>query len=184
MPSATSIVTVNAYSATADQTATTGVNVTIIGASLQDGTQLNVTSTNYGSKQPSGTGIVSVNGAVFYDVRVTSSSGALGLDVLVTVSISNPAFTSASVIEYWNGNTWVSAATTFTAPDTVSCTIPASALTGAIFAVGTPTSGATSLWLITIIVVVVVVILVILFVYMKKRKSKIAPQSAPTGTTG
>jgi hypothetical protein len=170
---------VSNHSATADQSATTGVNVTITGSSLQNGAQLNVTTTYYGDKQPSGTGTVSVNGAVFYDVHVTSSSGAIGSDVNVTVSISNPTFTSSSVIMYWNGNTWVSVATTFTAPDTVSCTIPASALTGTLIAVGAPpkssavalTLSATSMTIIAGIIIAVVVILSSLFVYMRKRRS-------------
>jgi hypothetical protein len=151
---------VSNHSATADQSATTGVNVTVSGSSLQNGAQLNVTSTNYGSNQPSGTGAVSVSGAVFYDVSVTASSGTLGSDVSVTVNISNPAFTSNSVIEYWNGNAWVSVATTFTAPDTVSGTIPASALTGTLIAVGTSNLSTTSSSTVSVYVVVVAVAII------------------------
>jgi cobalamin biosynthesis Mg chelatase CobN len=167
---------------------TTGVNITVSGSSLQDGTQLTAASTDYGDKQPSGTSAVSVSGAVFYDINVTSTSGALSTGVSVTVSISDPSFTSASVIEYWNGNSWVSVATTFTAPDTVSGIIPASALTGTPIVVGIPkastvesTLSATSLSIIIAIVVVVVVILGLLFVYVRKRKSKkTTPKSTPT----
>jgi YVTN family beta-propeller protein len=101
--SATSTATVSDNSATVDQSATTGVNVTVSGLSLKDGTEVNVTSTDYGGNQPSGTGTVSVSGAVFYDVSVASSSGALSSDVYATVSILNPSFTSSSVMEYWNG---------------------------------------------------------------------------------
>ena len=39
-------------------------------------------------------------------------------------------------MEYWNGNTWVLVATTFTVPNTVLGTIPASALTGTPIVVG------------------------------------------------
>jgi hypothetical protein len=60
------------------------------------------------------------------------------------MSISNPSFTNASIIEYWNGNEWVSVASTFTAPDTVSGTVPASALTGTPIVVGTSKQNSTS----------------------------------------
>ena len=135
---ANSTATTSNNSATVNQTATTGVSVTVSGSSLPNGAQVIVTSTNYGSSPPSGTGNVTISGAVFYDVKVTSSSGALGSDVSSTISITNPSFTDSSVIEYWNGNSWVSVATTFTTPDTVSGTIPASELTGTLLAVGIP----------------------------------------------
>jgi outer membrane protein assembly factor BamB len=165
--SATSTTTVTDNSATVDQSAKTGVNVVVSGSSLQDGTQVNVTSTKYGDSQPSETGSISVTGAVFYDVSVTSSSGALSSGISVKVSISNPAFSSASVIEYWNGNSWVSVATTFTAPDTVSGTVPASALTGTFFVVGNPRQVAEFPSI--ILTLIVFLMLGVLFVYVKKR---------------
>ncbi|MGA2386083.1 MAG: protease pro-enzyme activation domain-containing protein [Candidatus Bathyarchaeia archaeon] len=174
-PTVTSTATVTDNSATADQSSTTGVNVTVKGPSLQDGTQLNITTTDLGDTQPAGTATVSVDGAVFYDVEVSSSSGSLGSDISVTVAMSNPGFTRASVIEYWNGETWVSVATTFTAPDTVSGTVPASALTASIFSVGTPkqnptTSTPTAFLLIAIsIVVAAIVIVSVTLIYVKKR---------------
>lgn len=124
---------------------------------------------------------MSVNGAAFYDVKVTSSSGALGSGVNVAVSISNPSFTSASVIEYWDGSSWVSVATTFSAPDTVSANIPASALTGAPLAVGVPesggnglTSGGVSLLAVVAVTAVVAVAVVLgLLVYMRRRKLQV-----------
>ncbi len=142
--SAASTATVTDNTAIVNQTARTGVYATISGSSLQDNTQLNVTSAYFGSSQPQGTGAISVGKATFYDVQVTAGSGSLNADVQATITITNPSFTSASVIEYWNANTWVSAATKFAAPDTVTCTIPASALTGTPIAVGTPKTGATA----------------------------------------
>ncbi len=172
--SASSTVTVSAHSATVDQSATTGVSVTVSGSSLQNGAQLNVTSTNYEGNQPLGTGAVSVNGAAFYEVQVSSSSGALGSGVSATLSISNPRFTGPSVIEYWNGNTWVSVTTTFTAPDTASAKISMSALNGTPILVGVPKSSASSLLPIIFIVIVIVaaVILVNIVVYLKVRGTK------------
>jgi hypothetical protein len=189
-PTATSTTTISNNSATVDQSATTGVSVTVSGSSLQDGAQLNVTSTNYGDNQPEGTGAVPVDAAVFYAVDVISNGEALSSDISGTVSISDPGFDSARVIEYWNGDAWMSVATTFTAPDTVSCiisaisanahvAIPASALTGTPILVGTPKSSAststlsaTSLAIIIAIAVAIVIILGMLFVYLRKRKAK------------
>jgi hypothetical protein len=177
--STTSTATVSNNSATVDQSATTGVIVTVSGSLLPDGTQINVTSTDYGSSQPSGTGAVSLSRAVYYDISVTSSSGTLSSNVSVAASISNPSFTSASVIEYWNGNSWVLVATTFTSPDIVSGTIPASALTGTPIVVGTLkpstalTVGATTLLMIVVVLIAAVaVVLGILFDNRKKRKAK------------
>ena len=172
-PSESSTVTVSDNSATVDQGSTTGVKVTVSGSSLQNGAKLNVTSTDYGGNQPSGTGAVSVNGAHFYDVQVSASSGVLGSDVTVTVSISNPTFTSSSVIEYWNGSTWVSAATTFTAPDTVSGAIPASALTETPILVGTPKSNAPTLNItyLSIIAAVAAVLVILAVVFLVKKRN-------------
>jgi len=168
---ATSTVTVSNNSATADQSATTGVSVTVSGSSLPNGVDLNITSINYSGNQPSGTGSVSVGSAVYFDVSVFSSSGALGSDVFVLVTIKNSAFSSASVIQYWDGNAWVSVATAFTAPDTVSATIPASALTGTPIVVGTQVSNPPiPLTTILAIVVVAVVILGALLFYTKRKK--------------
>jgi outer membrane protein assembly factor BamB len=137
--SATSTATVSDNSATIDESATTGVSVTVSGSSssLPNGATVTLTSTDYINNQPSGTGPAPVGGAVFFDISVTSSSGPLGSGVDVLVSITNPGFTSASVIEYWNGAEWVQVIpTTFTPPDTVSGTIPASALDGTPIVVG------------------------------------------------
>ena len=177
-PSVTTAVTVSSNSAIVDQLAKTGVSVVVSGSSLQDGTQLNVTSTNHGDNQPEDTGAVPVDAIAFYGIHVVSNGGALSSDVSGDISISNPRFNSASVMEYWNGLTWISVATRFTAPDTVLSTIPASALAGTTILVGTPNSNAStsplsvSLLMIIAIVVAIVVVLGVLFVYVRKRKAK------------
>jgi hypothetical protein len=139
--SARSMAMVNGNSAAVDQSAKTGVSVMVTGSSLPNSGQITLTSTYYGDSQPSGTGNVSLGQAVFYDVSVASSSGALGSDVNAVVSISNPGFNSSSVAEYYNGAAWVSVATKFSAPETLSATITASALTGTPIVVGIPTHG-------------------------------------------
>jgi hypothetical protein len=179
-----SVATVSENSATVDQSASTGVSITVNGTSLQDDTQLNVTSTNYGNNQPEGTSKVSLDSPVFYSVDVISNGEALGSDVYGLVSLSDPSFDSASVIEYWNGAAWMQVTTTFTAPDTVSCiissvnantqsAIPTSALTGAPILVGAPKSNVWTLSLsaisLAIIIVVVVVLVAVLSIFFCKR---------------
>ena len=185
-PSETSTITASNNSATIDQSAVTGVNVTVSGSSLQDGTQLNITSTNYGATQPSGTGTVLVNGTGFYDVSVTSSNGTLSSDISVTMNISNPTFTNASLIEYWNGNLWVSVASTFTAPDTVSGTVPATALTGTPIVVGTSKQNSTSMMrmievifaLIAGLIIAAVAVAQLMWISKNRKASNERPQPA------
>jgi YVTN family beta-propeller protein len=117
--------------------AVTGVNVTVEGPSLLEGTQVNVTTADYGSKPPIGTAGAPLNNAVFYDVSVASDGAILGSDVTATISIADPSFSSSSVIEYFNGSAWTPITTNFSSPNTVTCTIPVSVLTGTPFAVGT-----------------------------------------------
>jgi parallel beta-helix repeat protein len=174
-PSSSSNITVNNNSATVDQSSKTGVSVTVTGSSLESGTKLNVTSINYGDSPPSGFSPVSVSGAVFYDVKVTAYSGTLGPDVSVAVTFTSSSFTDASVIEYWNGASWISVDTTFNAPHTVSGNIPSSALTGTPIVVGTQnktTSSSSTTVFIIIAAVIAVAVVAIMVVFMKKRKSK------------
>jgi hypothetical protein len=177
-PSATTSVTVSDNFATVDQSAKTGVSIVVSGSSLQDGTQLNVTSTNYGGNQPEDTGVAPLDAIAFYGFNVAPDVGALISDVFGDISISNPSFNSSSAMEYWNGVDWVSVATRFTAPDTVSGTIPASALAGTTILVGTPKSNTStaplsaSLLIIIAVAVVIIIVLGVLFVYARKRKAK------------
>jgi hypothetical protein len=122
-------VTSSGGSAVADQTATTGVNVTISGSSLSDGTALNVTSVNFGATQPFGTGTLLVDDALFYDVKVTSNV-VIGSEVTVLVSLLDASFTSNSVLSYWNGTIWLSVPTTFVLPHTLQATFTVSQLQG------------------------------------------------------
>ena len=176
----TTSATVIDNSVTVDHSATTDVSVTVSGPSLQDGEQLNVTSTKYGDDQPQGTGAVSVDDASFYNIDVVSIDGTLIPDFSMDVSFSNPDFGPASIIQYWNGNIWDSVTTTFHAPHTVSCTIPNTGLTtGTPVLVGTPKSSAsvltlsvTSLLIIVAAVVAIVLVLGILSAYMRKKKAK------------
>ncbi len=172
MQRVTSIVVISGNFTTVDQSAVTGVNVKVNGPSLLDGTQLNVTTVAYGNSPPLGTSTLSIGGTVFYDVYVASSNGTLGSDVTVTISISNPSFTSSSVMEYWNGTTWISVSTTFASPDTITATIPASALTGTPIAVGIIEQGTVGLSLVLVFVLgalVATVSVVCVYVFKKKE---------------
>ncbi len=136
---------VTSGSVTVDQSTSTGVAATVTGTSLQNGETLDVNSAYYGGNQPSGTGAVSVGGAVFFDVAVSQAGGApLGSDVMVQVSFTDPSITSSSVIQYWDSSSWVQVTTTFTAPDTVSGSIPADDLTGTSIAVGSSSAAGPS----------------------------------------
>jgi DNA-binding beta-propeller fold protein YncE len=122
-----------------DQTAMTGINAAITQSAIPDGTTLKVTTINYGTNQPDGTASVMSNGAIFYDVQVVPNSGpALDATINVVVSISDNSFTASSILYYWNGNAWTPATDQhFTAPNTLTGSVPASALTGTPIMVGT-----------------------------------------------
>ena len=178
-PNATTDITVSNNSATVDQSVKTSVSVVVSGSSLQDGTQLKVTSTNYGDNQPEDTGIASFDAIAFYGIQVVPNVGALNSDVFGDIAISNPSFNSSSIMAYWNGMNWISVATRFTTPDTVSGTIPASALAGTTILVGTKKSNDSTspisvslLIAIAVVIAITVVVLGALFVYVKKRKAK------------
>ena len=64
-----------------------------------------------------------------------SSDVSFGSDASAIFLFSNPAFTFRCFISYWDGSQWVELATTYTAPNTVSCSIPAADLSGTPFAV-------------------------------------------------
>jgi len=129
--SAANSATILGGNATVDQTSITGVSVNVTGSSAPDDTSLNITSANYGNAvPPSVTGAVTVGGAAFYDVQV-SSNVTLGPDATAIIRITNPYFTSQdSVLSYWNGSSWIPVATQFFGPDTVCGNFSVSDLTG------------------------------------------------------
>ena len=124
--------TVSGNSVTVDQTQT-GVSVTVSGPSLSDGSQVTVTTQDYGMSPPGGlTGALGV-GTTFFDVQVLKTGGGtFGSDVFVTVSLTDPSFTSDMQILYWNGAGWSVASDEHfdLATYTITGTIPASALSG------------------------------------------------------
>ncbi len=142
-PSAQNTATVNGNTATVDQTAQTGVNVTVSGSSLSSGEQITVTTNNYGQSPPAGLKDMLGAGATYFDVQVLPPSGeSFGPDVYVTVSLTDPSFTHLMQISYWNGATWAVATNTQfdSSTHTITGTIPASALSGTPVAVGNRTN--------------------------------------------
>jgi hypothetical protein len=175
---ATGMLTFSGGKATIDQSSMTGVKVDVSASSAQNGFVAAVTSINYGTAQPPETGALQINGAQFYDVKLTSAS-PFASDAMATISLSNPAFTSQdNVLSYWNGDQWVTVACTFSPPNTVTAVIPANALTGTPIAVGTaPQSNGNASFpfsdaVIVLVAIIAVVIVVALIAINKSRKTK------------
>ncbi len=67
-----------------DQTATTGISVSISGSSASNGTPVSITTTDYGSVNP-GAGAITLGNAVYYDVRVQGISNGMAT---ITITIN------------------------------------------------------------------------------------------------
>jgi hypothetical protein len=128
----TTIVTTLDHSATVDQLRQTGIQVQITGATLTDGTSITVSTANFDTAQPAGTGTPFGQRPTFYDTQVTLTDGQpIGGDVMVLVTIQSSGITSGDLIYYWNGANWIPAAgQSHDEAGSVSGMIPASALTG------------------------------------------------------
>jgi hypothetical protein len=114
-----------------DQTAQTGVSVSITGSSDPDGTPVAVTTAQLNGWQPAGTGVsqVATNPAAYYDVEVQGVS-----DGTATISIENYGVFSQTTMEYWNGTQWLEASDISVLGSSVVGNIPVSALNGTIIA--------------------------------------------------
>jgi len=95
-----------------------------------------VTSRKYGSNQPAGTGPVSLDSPIFYDVQVSHIPGGVANLCLANVT------SRTSVLQFWNGTDWVSAANqtiSGATPTLAVCgSIPVSELSGTPIVTGTP----------------------------------------------
>jgi hypothetical protein len=138
LPSSTDIgtATISGHAAFVTQASSTGVTVHITDTSLADGFQFTVTSEYMGTTPPPGTTGFSATSYVYYDVQVLPViPGPLGPDVMVAVEITNPTFTSSSLLRYWSGSAWDTVTSGFTAPHTITFTVPATSLSGTPFVV-------------------------------------------------
>src|SRR5947208_9749845 len=75
------------------QQPTTGVNATITDSSAPDGTNISITSINYGTTQPAGTAGLSIDQVGFYDVKISGITDGTAL-----ICISNPNITTQTNI--------------------------------------------------------------------------------------
>jgi hypothetical protein len=113
----------------ADHTAATGAKIVINGAMLPTGTAFNITTVNYSSTQPISVTTPLTQQATYFEARIIQTNGSALPQVTAQVSLTDSSFNVSSQISYWNGNVWVKAANQqFTAPNTISGEISASAL--------------------------------------------------------
>jgi hypothetical protein len=163
--------------ATVDQTSITGVKVEINDPSAANGQVATVSSVNYGTTQPPNTGNLAINGAIFYDVRVVGQA-SYSPSATVTITLTNTAFTSEdNNLAYWDGNSWIMVPCTFTAPNTITASLPASALTGTPIAVGktaaTPSASPLLIVAAALAAAVVVALSVGFVLYRKRGKTAV-----------
>jgi PKD repeat protein/uncharacterized membrane protein len=168
----TSSLTVTSGKATADQTSTTGISVSITGSTATDGTPVAVATQDL-STPSTGVGSVSLGGAKYYDVVVRGiSTGS------ANVCINYASASSSTTMQYWTGTGWANATGVTINGTTVCGQIPVSALTGTNVAVGNPTqpvspspNSSNLLLIIVAVVIAVVVIVAVAAVVLRKRRT-------------
>ncbi|MGP8057768.1 MAG: thermopsin family protease [Nitrososphaerales archaeon] len=137
IPSYSAPVAVSDGSASLDATPVTGVSVSVSGSSATQGPA--TISTEDLSGQPSGTGVLDLANAGYYDVQITGMSGGTA-----QVCISNPSVAANTVMKYYTSGGWVDAANPsvdlLVSPGQVCGGIPVSALTGTPVVIGTSAS--------------------------------------------
>ena len=129
-------VPVSGGSVSSDQTSVTGVSVSVSGTS---GTSATITTQNFGSNQPSGTGTVSLSDSQYYDVQISGISGG-------TATICIGPSNDANSMEYYDitSNSWVQAGSvTYTDGETCG-QVPVDSLTGTYFVIGAPSTVVTT----------------------------------------
>src|SRR5438445_196555 len=116
------------------QQPTTGVNATITDSSAPDGTNISITSINYGTTQPAGTAGLSIDQVGFYDVKISGITDGTAL-----ICISNPNITTqTNIMKYWFNGIWNNANNPTVTGNIICGGIPANALTGTVFVIGKP----------------------------------------------
>ncbi|MDG6906735.1 MAG: hypothetical protein JRN20_13220, partial [Nitrososphaerota archaeon] len=124
--------TLSGGGASSNQTSATGVSVNIKGSNAANGTSVAISTENLSSSNP-GVGSITLGGAKYYDVKVGGvSSGTAQVCVVDTQANSN------TVMEYWNGTSWLHASNIVVAGTKVCGDIPVSALTGTNIVLGNP----------------------------------------------
>jgi hypothetical protein len=111
------------------------VAVNITGSDVPDGTNVSVTSANFGNNQPLDTTTLLLANPAYYDVNVSSTSN-LGTNALAQIYISSPFITSQTLMQYWDGKIWNNLSNISMSGTTISGFISVSSLGGTPIAIG------------------------------------------------
>ena len=154
-------------SATQDDTSTTGVSVSITGATGISNVTVSTSSTNspdFGVSAPTS------GAALYFDIKVTLPSGATApAGATVNVCFTDPTVASGMTLQYFDGTTWQTA-TGITVSGTQICgTVPLSALTGTNFAAFA--AGADYTWVYVGVIVVALAVIVAVGILMWRRRT-------------
>lgn len=161
-----STVNVSGGTATVDDTSTTGVSVSITGATGVASATVTTESLNGPS---SGVSTFSTNGA-YFDVNVALPSGeSAPAGATVTVCFTDPTATSSDTLEYWSGGSWNQASNVSVSGTKVCGSVPLSALTGTNFVIAPAPVDYTIYYIAAIVAVVIVIALVALMVTRRKK---------------
>jgi hypothetical protein len=121
-----------------------GVAVALSGSSAPNGTNVVISSANYGSVQPTGTSNPPLAIPQYYDINLSPSSN-LGDNAMAHISITNSAVTSQTKMQYWYNGAWNDVSNLSVSGSTISGDIPVLALGGTPLAIGTVSGSATKL---------------------------------------
>jgi len=113
-----------------DQTLSTGVRVSITGASASNGASVAI-ATAVLNGVPTGVVQVGTTPVAYYDVNVQGIS-----DGTANVCITHSGVLGQTIMQYWDGTQWKAASNIAVSGNTICGNIPVSALTGTIIAIG------------------------------------------------
>lgn len=165
--SKTTSVTVSGGSASVDDTSTTGVSVSITGAS---GVSSVSVTTQTLSAPSSGESSYSSSG-VYLDVNVALPSGVTAPSgATVQVCFTDSSVTSSSTLHYWTGSSWANVSPVTVTGTQICGNVSLSALTGTNFVIA-PAAANNTMYYIAAIVVALVVIIAVGIVLTRRKKA-------------
>lgn len=165
-------VTVTNGAATVDDTAITGVSVSVSG--LTGASSVSVTTQSLNAPS-SGVSAFSTSGtAVYFDVNITLPPGTVvPPGATATACFTNPSVTSSDILQYWDGTSWVPATNVSVTGTRICGTVPLSVLVGTNFVAAPPPavpSPFPSLYFWGIVVAVVVVAIAVAIWVLRRPK--------------
>jgi hypothetical protein len=151
----------------ADNTATTGVLVSITGMT---GVKSVVITTSSLSGPSQGISSFSGSGTLLYfDVSISLPAGTTAPSgASAQVCLTNPSVTSSDSLYYWSGSSWTAVQGVTVTGIEICGTIPVSALTGTNF-VAAVSAAYDYTWVYVSVVVVVIVVVAIAFIMRRRR---------------